>query len=98
MLLSPEADVPMHQTSSLERGCTFWRCFHVRIFSNRGERTIIQSDSRSIPLIHQPAEFVEIIGIAVCFNQERKMYKGQAVAADGVVAHEPEVQPPKEHR
>ena len=32
MLLSPEADVPTHQTSSHERGCTFWRCFHVRIF------------------------------------------------------------------
>lgn len=67
-------------------------------FSNRGERTIFQSDSRWIPVIHQSAEFVEIVGIAVCFNQERKTYKEQAVAADGVVAHEPEVQPPKEHQ
>ena len=48
--------------------------------------------------IHQPAEFVEIMEIAVCFNQERKTYKEQAVAADGVIAHEPEVQPPKEYQ
>ena len=65
-------------------------------FSNRGERTIFQSDSRWI-FINQ-RKFVEIMEIAVCFNQERKTYKEQAVAADGVVAHEPEVQPPKEYQ